>query len=172
MTRRLLALARLPIYLTIALVAALVSFAGLRDLAVRIYVIALAGLALAALVAHVRRSNPVARSSAFDRALRRSQDRPEQLPDLERVERELMLAQQTAADVHFRLRPRVRRIAKQLLASRRGVDLDASPEVARGALGDELWELVRADRPVPARRDGRGVDLAASERMVTALEEL
>ena len=172
MTRRLLALARLPIYLTIALVAALVSFAGLRDLAVRIYVIALAGLALAALVAHVRRSNPVARSSAFDRALRRSRDRPEQLPDLERVERELMLAQQTAADVHFRLRPRVRRIAKQLLASRRGVDLDASPEVARGALGDELWELVRADRPVPARRDGRGVDLAASERMVTALEKL
>lgn len=172
MTRRLLALAQLPIYLTVALVAALVSFAGLRELAVRIYVIALAGLALAALVAHVRRSNPVATRSAFDRALRRRRDRPERLPDLERVERELMLAQQTAADVHFRLRPRVRRITKQLLASRRGIDLDADPEGARRALGEELWELVRADRPMPARRDGPGIDLAASERMVIALEEL
>ena len=172
MTRRALQLSRLPILATIALLVALVTFQGRRELLLHIYLLFLASVALGALVGHVRRVNPVAARSAFDLALRGRPSRPERLPDLERIERELALAGQTAADFHFRFRPRLRRIAAQLLASRRGVDLDRDPDAARRALGEELWQLVRADREAPKRRDAAGLSLPEAGRIVTALEAL
>ncbi len=132
----------------------------------------LGAFVLAVLVSAVRRANPVATSSPFERALRRSTLRRERLPDLERIERELTLAGQTAADVHFRFRPRLRRIAGRLLFARRGIDLDTEPAAARKALGDELWELVRADREPPRRRDAPGLSLPETERIVATLEGL
>jgi hypothetical protein len=168
--RRTLGLARLPVVASVALVAALVIVPARQELLLRIYLLVLATFALALLVAAVHRANPVAARSPFDLALRGRRQRPERLADLERIERELTLAQQSAADVHFRLRPRLRQIAAQLLATRRSIELDASPEAARRALGDELWELVRADREPPRRRDAPGLDLTAAGRIITALE--
>jgi hypothetical protein len=172
MTRQILSLARLPVFLTIAAAIALVVLPGRRDLVLEIYVLALATFAVALLVVLVNRANPVAAASPFERALRGRGSRPERLADLERVEREVTLARQSAADVHFRLRPRVRPIAARLLFARRGIDLDHEPEAARRALGDDLWELVRSDREPPRRRDAAGLTPAETERLVAALERL
>lgn len=172
MRYRLLALSRLPLFATVVLAVVLLVFPGRRELFVHIYLLVLAGYALGGLVSQVRRSNPVASSSAFDLALRGSRPRAERLPDLEQVQRELALAGQTAADLHFRLRPRLRRIAARLLASRRGIDLDARPDAARRVLGDELWEIVQPAREAPRQRDAPGLDVAAADRLVTALERI
>ena len=169
---RALKLARLPIAATIAMAVALLVFPGRQELVLDVYVLVLGGFVLAVLVSAVRRANPVATSSPFERALRGSTLRRERLPDLERIERELTLAGQTAADAHFRFRPRLRRIAGRLLFARRGIDLDTEPTAARKALGDELWELVRADREPPRRRDAPGLSLPETERIVVTLEGL
>jgi len=172
MIRRVLSLSRVPLFLTVVALVALFSLPGRQELVAHVYLLALASYTLGRLVAEIRRANPVAATSAFDVALRSRLPRREQLPELERVGRELALAGQTAADLHFRLRPRLRRVAAQLLAARRGIELDANPAAARVALGDELWELVRPDRQTPTRRHARGLDLAAADRVLTALERL
>ena len=172
MIRTALKLARLPVFATVAAAVALLVLPGRAEIVLDIYVLVIGGFALGVLVAAVRRANPVAASSPFERALRERERRPERLPDLERIERELTLACQTAADVHFRLRPRLRRVAARLLSAKRGLDLDADPPAARRVLGDELWELVRADREPPHRRDAPGLSLPESERIVAALESV
>jgi hypothetical protein len=172
MTRQILSLARVPVFLTIAAAVAIAILPGRRDLVLDIYVLALATFAVGVLVVRVHRANPVAATSPFERAVRGRANRPERLADLERVEREVTLARQSAADVHFRLRPRVRPIAARLLFARRGIDLDHEPEAARRALGDDLWELVRSDREAPRRRDAPGLTPAETERLVAALERL
>ena len=70
------------------------------------------------------------------------------------------------------MRPPLRRIAGELLAARRGIDLDGSPEAARRALGEETWEIVRADREPPRERYGAGLQLVALRDVVTSLEAL
>ena len=77
-----------------------------------------------------------------------------------------------AFDLHFRLRPRLRGLASELLASRRGITLDAEPERARTALGDETWELVREDRPPPEDRIARGIPIRDLARVVESLENV
>src|SRR5918993_978460 len=93
-------------------------------------------------------------------------------PRAGKLEREVTLGQATAFDLHFRLRPTLRRIASELLHARRGIDLDANPAAARRALGDEAFELVRGDREPPLDRFGRGIDVGSLSRVVTSLEAL
>jgi len=97
---------------------------------------------------------------------------PHRLPELERIEREVTLAAASAYDVHFRLRATLREAALTLLAAGRGVSLDRQPERARQLLGDETWELVRADRLPPTDPRGPGLDRARLERVLTSLESL
>ena len=66
------------------------------------------------------------------------------------------MAGSAAFDVHFRLRPVIAELAAELLSSRRGIDLERDPERAHAVLGDDVWELVRPDRPQPAERHGSG----------------
>jgi hypothetical protein len=77
----------------------------------------------------------------------------------------------TAGDLHRRVRPLFREIAAAQLA-RRGVGLDRDPQSARELLGDDLWELVRADRPTPADRDAPGLSLAELVSLTDRLETL
>jgi hypothetical protein len=170
--RRALLLARVPAVATVAAVVALIAVRGRTELVLDAYVLVLGAFFLGVLVGRIRRANPVATASPFERALAGTSSRGERLPDLEQVERELALARQTAADLHFRLRPRLRVIAARLLHIRRGIELDAEPDPARRALGDELWELVRADREPPTRRDAPGLQLSTAEHMIAALERL
>jgi hypothetical protein len=171
-SRRLLQLSRFPVLATLVLLGALVAVPAHAELAIRVYVLLLAAFVLGQLLARLRRSLPEQRPSPVDAALNRTPRPLVRIPELEKLEREVTLGQATAFDLHFRLRPTLRRIASELLHARRGVDLDANPEAARRALGDETFELVRVDREPPLDRFGRGMDLAALGRVVTSLEAL
>ena len=165
-------LAQLPALLTVVLVVLLIVLPGRAELVLHVYALALAAIALVHLIRAVRRAHPVAATSPFDAALRQRRRRSERLPELARVEREVSLGMATAFDLHYRLRPPLRRIAGELLAARRGIDLEGSPEAARKALGDQTWEIVRADREPPRDRYGAGLELATLHAVVESLEAL
>jgi len=164
--------AQLPALLTVALVVLLLVLPGSTELVLHVYALVLAAIALMHLISAIRRAHPVTKVSPFDAALRRRERRDERLPELARVEREVSLGMATAFDLHYRLRPPLRRIAGELLAARRGIDLEGSPEAARTALGDETWEIVRPDREPPRDRYGAGLQLATLHTVVDALEAL
>jgi hypothetical protein len=170
--RSTLQLAWLPAFLTLALVAALVTLPGRTEVILNVYLLLLAAAGLTALHARLRASLPVPSSSPVDEALRPRAQQQARVPELERIEREVAIGLTTAFDLHFRLRPTVRRIAAELLHARRGVDLDASPDAARQALGEETWQLVREDREPPPERFAPGLELASLRRVVDSLEAL
>jgi hypothetical protein len=155
---------------TLVFAVALLAMPGRGEAAFRVYVLVLAAFGLAHVLRLLRRSLPERRPSVFDPALRPRRRVAGRIPELDRIEREVTLGQATAFDLHFRLRPTLRRIASELLRSRRGIDLDREPAAARNALGDETWELVRADREPPDERFGPGIELLALRRVVESLE--
>jgi hypothetical protein len=77
-----------------------------------------------------------------------------------------------AFDLHHRLRPRLRTLAAELLATRRGISLNGAPGRARDLLGDETWELVREDRPPPEDRQARGLPINELRDVVESLERV
>jgi hypothetical protein len=167
-----LLLLRFPVFLSVVLGIVLVASPGRSRLALHVYVLLLAAFALGRLLSALRAAVPRRRRSAFDAALRRRGHSFQRIPELERMEREVALGIATAFDLHYRLRPRLRRIAAALLAARRGIELDAQPDAARRALGDEAWELVRDDREPPRERFGPGIELDMLRTVVTSLEAL
>jgi hypothetical protein len=102
------------------------------------------------------------------RARRAEPSRPR---GLAATERQLGLARASAGDVHDRLTPLLRDIARDRLAAA-GIDLDSDAAGAARALGPETWELVRPDRPPPADRHGPGASIAEISTAVTRLEEI
>ena len=90
---------------------------------------------------------------------------------LSAMERQVGMARGSAGDVHDRLAPLLRDIARDRLATA-GIDLDRDPEVAADALCAKTWELVRPDRPRPPDRHGPGASLADIRAAVTRLEQI
>ena len=170
--RKALRFAQLPALLTLVAIALAFVLTGRAGLVIHVYALALAAVALAHLLRAVRAAHQPTAGSLFDSALRKRKRRDERLPELQRIEREVTLGMTTAFDLHYRLRPSLRRTASELLAARRGIDLDGSPEAARKALGDETWEIVRADREPPPHRFDPGLDIASLRAVVTSLEAL
>ena len=108
------------------------------------------------------------------RAQRRRRARPVAAPrprGLSAMERQVGLARGSAGDVHERLAPLLRDIARDRLATA-GIDLDRDPDVAAEALGPDTWELVRPDRPPPLDRHGPGTSPAAIRTAVARLEDI
>ncbi len=103
--------------------------------------------------------------------VRRGPDRPERPADLVRLERLVVTGRSTAGDVHLRLRPVLRELASARLRHH-GVWLDRSPQDARRLLGDELWEIVRPDRPWPSEPRAPGMSWDQLTSVVTRLERL
>jgi hypothetical protein len=165
-------LGRYPVVLTLGFVLALAVLPGRAEVVVRIYVLLLAAFVLAELLARLRSSLPEKGPSPVDAALRRRLPRVERVSELEKIEREVTLGLTTSFDLHFRLRPTLRRIASELLRARRGIDLDANPAAARRALGEETYELVREDREPPLNRFGPGIELDTLRGVVISLEAL
>ena len=161
---------RFPIALSILMLAVAIALPGRSDEAFRVFILVLAAHGLTRLLVALHASRPAPRPSLVDLALQPTPERPAIVEEVARIQRELVIAQTTSFDLHFRLRPTLRRIASELLRSRRGIDLDGDPAAARQALGDEAWELVRSDRPVPDDRFGPGIDRAALHRVVASLE--
>ncbi len=169
---KVLLLVRLPVLLTITLVVLLIVLTGRAGLIVHVYLLTLATIALFHLVGIVRAAHPGGGPSRFDAALRRKPEQQERLPELAKIEREVTLGMATAFDLHYRLRPSLRRTARELLSSRRGIDLDGEPAAARQALGEDAWEIVRGDREPPDDRFAPGLDAGSLRRTVASLEAL
>jgi hypothetical protein len=156
---------------TAVLIVVLVLAPGRAELAVHVYVLVLLAAALASVVGSIASQARIGESQ-FDSALHRPTEESERLPELVRLEREVELAQASEFDLHHRLRPVLREVAAGLLFVRRGVDLDRQPERAREVLGEETFELVRADRVPPWDRTTPGPALDELRRVVTGLEAL
>lgn len=162
--------ARLLVAPTLALLLVVAFLPGRASLALRIYALVLSGAALVLVLRALRRAYP--RETPL-RGRSGRPDPPRTVPGmLARLEQETALGVASSFDLHFRLRPRLRTLASELLASRRGVLLDESPEEARALLGDEAWGLVRADRPAPEDRLARGLAINDLGRVVESLERL
>ena len=170
--RRLARLTRFPIVLSLALVFVIVALPGRSDEAFRTYILLLAAFGLTHLLLALHASLPPSGPSPVDLALQPRPERPAQVEEIERIRREVVIGQTTSLDLQFRLRPTLRRIASELLQSRRGIALDGDPAVARRVLGEETWELVRGDRLPPEERFGPGIERAVLHRVVASLETI
>jgi hypothetical protein len=136
------------------------------------YVLALAGLALAALtrVARDRSDEPV--QSQFDAALRPRPVESVRPRALIRTEREITLGMSNAGNLHDRLLPVLREAAAARLAAGHNVDLARRPDAARRLLGEETWQLLRPDRPEPRDREGSGISVRQLRALIDRLETL
>jgi len=156
---------------TAAVVVALILAPDRAALEIHIWLLALLGLACVVLLQAVHAAYPTG-NSPFLASLRTTSLQAERPSSLARTEREVSMASAAAFDVHFRLRPVLVELAADLLSTRRGIELERSTEQAHAALGDEVWEIVRPERPEPAQRDAPGLDRAQLDRIVTALERV
>jgi len=141
-------------------------------LAVRLWLVALGAIGLGLLTERALAGRVVRDVPSFRLAWgwwRRP--RRERVRALEELEHAVDFSLGTAFDVHYRLRPHVRRIAADRLGLR-GVSLDRQPRRAAALLGPDAWDLARADRPEPDDRNARGLDLPHLRRVVEALDAL
>jgi hypothetical protein len=162
---------------TLAYTAAFLFAGSSRRGATAAFLLVLGALALIALAARLSTLAPARAPSLFPRRPPLSQRLPAlrrryRPTDLEMLEGRLLVAGRNAADFHSRLRPMLREIAAARLQRRHGVALDRDRTAARALLGDDLWEVVRPDRPAPADRGAPGPGLDAIEPLIARLEEV
>lgn len=147
---------------------ALPSLSTSRALAV--WVVLVTAMALLLLVQQSRDGGGT--RSRFDAALRRPQAATLQPVELLRAERDLELGVASAGHAHHRLLPMLREAAAARLASRHGIELERRPEAAQALLGDDVWELLRPDRPEPVDRFDPGVPRDRVAATIGRLESL
>jgi hypothetical protein len=161
-----------------AVVAAVVLLAllALRPLATprafAIWIVVVAAIVLLMLVRHSRGGQGLQHAGHFEAALRRRKETPQPPVDLLRMERELELGIADATHAHRRLLPLLRAAATARLDSRHGIELDRRPDAAEALLGEEVWELLRPDRPEPTDRHGPGVPRASVAAVIEQVESL
>ena len=150
-------------------VLALVFLPGRRELAFDLFLLLIAAGAILALVRALSAVAPRAPVRRYGLRPARSTQR---LAELDRTERAVLLSASTAFDLHYRLRPILREIAAQRLATRRGLALDADVEEARAVVGESTWELVRPDREPPHLRFAPGIAARHLREVVAVLERI
>lgn len=132
------------------------------------YVLALTALGVELMTRVLSSRSVTGQPSEFEQALRREPQARTRPTDLLRIERELSLGVASAGHLHTRLLPLLREAA----STRLGFDVHRHPARAHSALGDETWELLRPDRPVPEDRHGAGAPLRKVEHCIETLERL
>ena len=138
--------------------------------ALAIWVVLAAALVLVVLVRHAHAHEAPPRR--FEEALRGRTVAASQPEELLRMERELILGSADADHAHRKLLPLLRSAASARIAARHGFELERRPEAAQALLGDDVWELLRPDRPEPPNRHGRGIpqeEIASAIARVEAL---
>jgi hypothetical protein len=136
--------------------------------ALAIWIVFASGIALVLLVRHSPTGGEQ-RRSRFEAALRGRRAATPIPVELLRMERELELGIAGAGSAHHRLLPLLRSAAAARLATRHGIELERRPDAARALLGEEVWELLRPDRPEPADRFDPGVP---RHRVTAAIEQV
>ena len=135
---------------------------------VGMYVLAVAAIVVASLTRRIASQSRHATVSQFEHRISRRPEQPSRPAELVRVEREIMLGVAGAGNLHVRLVPLLREAA----AARIGIDFERRPERARALLGDEAWDLLRPDRPVPTDRSAPGLPMRRLQKVVDTLEGL
>jgi hypothetical protein len=162
---------RVAIVLTLGLgIAAFVS-SGLQTILVDVYLVAIGGVFLLALVRTTRLQAPVERVSRFERALAEMRRRPSDTDELA-LARDVELSSLSAFHLHVRLRPVLQMIAAHRVSARYGVDLETEASRARELVPAATWELVRPERPPPDDRLAAGPPLSQLGLVVDELETL
>jgi hypothetical protein len=127
-------------------------------------------IAAAAFVSLITTLDLAARAGLRARSARRIAD-PPPLEQLRRVGQTLAAARESEVRLIRDLRPLFRSIASLRLA-RRGVELDRQQDKARAVLGDELWDLVRAEGPRASGPFAGGISAAGLQGMIERLERI
>jgi hypothetical protein len=135
--------------------------------ALAIWIVIVTAMALLLLVRHSQ--GGVQQRSHFEAAVRGRTAKTSEPVELLRMERELELGIAGAGNAHYRLLPLLRSAAAARLTTRHGIELERRPDAARELLGDDVWELLRPDRPEPADRFAPGVP---RDRAIAAIERV
>jgi hypothetical protein len=143
-----------------------------RSRALAIWIVIVTGIVLVTLIRHSRERNWPDPPRPFEQALRARKPATSQAAEFLRMERELDLGVAGAAHAHRRLLPLLRAAAAARLSSRPGIELEQRPDAARTLLGDDVWELLRPDRPEPEDRHGPGVPREQVAAAIEAVEAL
>ena len=161
---------------TVAVVVALAALAiALAPLHLRPAVTRLAILAIGLLPAWwlARRFVSVTRSTPerFDAGPRQPVAIAADIPGLRAVDHTLRMALGSSFGVEFMLKPLLRELASWRLLRNRGIDVDATPELARAVVGEPLWSLIEPGEPV---RDysAPGIPLADVRTSLEQLERI
>jgi hypothetical protein len=106
------------------------------------------------------------------RIARASPPQPSPPERLVRLEQLIDASRMSASHAHAYLRPLLADVVASRLAARGQVLGRMSEEDSRRLLGEELWELVRPDRPFPEDRRSAGVSAEQLTTMLDVLERL
>jgi hypothetical protein len=140
--------------------------------ALAIWVVLTTSLFLISLIGHSRSGAGPDPASRFEQALRGRKQTTSQPEELLRMDRELVLGSADADHAHRRLLPLLRATAEARISARHGFELARQPEAARSLLGDDLWELLRPDRPAPEDRHGPGLPREQIAAVIERVESL
>jgi hypothetical protein len=154
-------------FATVALLVALGIGPVSRERILAAYVLVLAGIVLAALTRVVRSTSELPPPSELEHALRPHRDEPMRPPELIRIEREIRLGMSSEWYLYKRLAPILRDAA-----TARGIDFERRPAAARELLGDEVWELIRPDKPEPDHQTRSQLGYPQLRAAVESLERL
>jgi len=140
--------------------------------ALAIWVVLATAFVLVVFVRHSREYGGPEPASRFEQALRMRKGTVTQPEELLRMDRELVLGSADADHAQRRLLPLLRATAAARIAARHGFELERRPEAARALLGEEVWELLRPDRPEPEDRHAPGVPKARIAAVIERVESL
>jgi hypothetical protein len=150
---------------TVVAVLLVVTEPGLRTVVVHAYVIGAGAVLMALVVGGVRRTLPRRKRSAFTAALgARSEERDAEPAQLQRLERDVTLGVATAHDLHTKLLPQLREIARCRLES-------TGKRPSEETLG-RWWELLHPDREPPDDKFAPGLPEADLRALVADLERM
>jgi len=107
----------------------------------------------------------------FEDELRQPVAASPDIPGLRAVDGTIRMALASSFGVEFKLRPLLRELTRWRLLRSRGIDIDATPDLARQTIGEPLWSLVQAAEP---RRDygAPGLTLADIRASIEQLERI
>jgi hypothetical protein len=155
----------------LALVPVLVLAGSAHGLALLVYLLFLAALVLALLVARLCQTLPRAASPLSSRS--QSPHRDGSIAQFEKIRQALEAAEWTEEHLHESLRPIVREIVAARLLRRHGIDLEHAPARAHAIVGDGYaWDLARPDRRPPALARSRGWSQDELDKLLDELEAL
>jgi hypothetical protein len=161
---------RLLVIPTLVIGSIVAALPGRLGLVVRIYALVVCAVVLLLALDALRRAFP--RATPLHPPTGRLRPRGSPPPSLAQIEHETALGVAGVFDLHHLLLPRLRAIAAGLAAMRRNVSLESDPEAGRRILGDEVWDLLRPDRPPPEDRLARGIPTSELRRVVDSLERI